>query len=191
MADGSTTARIRLRVNQTLHEWDVDASATLAALLRDRLDLTGCRETCGIGVCGSCTVLVDGRAVSACLTPAFVLDGTSVVTVEGLDREGLHPVQRAFIDEQAFQCSFCTPGFIMSTVALLDEAGRCRASGNGAGRAAEPDVEGALAGHLCRCGSYREVAAAVRRLLDEPDVNADVNAAGEDVNADIDPGAAR
>jgi aerobic-type carbon monoxide dehydrogenase small subunit (CoxS/CutS family) len=160
MAEGPTTARIRVRVNETDHEWDVDAASTLADLLRDRLDLTGCRETCGIGVCGSCTVMADGRAISACLTPAFVLDGTSVVTVEGLDQEGLHPLQRAFVDEQAFQCSFCTPGFLMSAVALLAEEKRRGGPGD------EPDLEGAFAGHLCRCGSYREIIAAVRRLLE-------------------------
>jgi aerobic-type carbon monoxide dehydrogenase small subunit (CoxS/CutS family) len=161
MAEGPTTARIRVRVNETEHEWDVDAASTLADLLRDRLDLTGCRETCGIGVCGSCTVVADGRAISACLTPAFVMDGTKVVTVEGLDQEGLHPLQHAFIDEQAFQCSFCTPGFLMSAVALLAEQQERPEGDRG-----EPDLEGALAGHLCRCGSYREIVAAVRRLLE-------------------------
>lgn len=163
--DGSTAARVRVRVNGVDHEWDVDATSTLVDLLRNRLSLTGCREACGIGVCGSCAVLLDGRAVSACLTLGFTLDGATVVTAEGLDGAGWRRVQEAFISEQAFQCSFCTPGFAVSVAAMLQDPEP----------EPEPQPEGqierALAGHLCRCGSYQEVSAAARRLLREADVS--------------------
>ena len=165
MADGSVTVSVNLRVNAVSYQWQVDAGDTLADLLRERLSLTGCRQTCGIGVCGSCAVMVDGRAVNACLTPGFLLDGAEIVTVEGLDAEGLHPAQRAFIDEQAFQCSFCTPGFLMSTVAMAQETRPWRGS---AAMSQQPDPDAALAGQVCRCGSYREIAAAARRVVERP-----------------------
>lgn len=133
-----------------------DARATLAGVLRETFGLTGCRETCGIGVCGTCTVLLDGRAVSACILPAFAVEGRAVETVEGLaDGDGLHRVQRCFVQEQAFQCSFCTPGWIMSVVAMARDA----AESGGV------DVEDYLSGHLCRCGSYREIVAAAHCAL--------------------------
>jgi carbon-monoxide dehydrogenase small subunit len=154
VSDGGTTVELTLRVNGRLHRVPVTADDTLLDVLRRNLRYFSCRETCGLGLCGSCTVMVDGRAVSACLAPAFTQEGCDVRTVEGLEGvEELHPVQRAFVDEQAFQCSFCTPGFIMSTVAMLEDT-------------APPDVEDALTGHLCRCGSYRQILAAVARVVD-------------------------
>ena len=110
------------------------------------------RETCGLGVCGTCTVFLGDVAVSACLLPAFRLDGTRVTTLEGLD-DGLHPIQRAFLEEHAFQCSFCTPGFVLATKALLDDVTEIR----------KEDLEAYLGGHLCRCGSYENIVRAVRR----------------------------
>lgn len=151
--DGSGTFALNLRVNGKAHRLPVTAHDTLLDVLRRDLRFFSCRETCGLGLCGSCTVVVDGRAVSACLAPAFTQDGCEVRTAEGLeDADGLHPVQQAFVDEQAFQCSFCTPGFLMSTVAMLEEDGPA-------------DVESALTGHLCRCGSYRQILAAVGRVV--------------------------
>lgn len=153
MREGSDSVLVRLRVNGRLHEARVGADDTLLDVLNRQLHLTSCRETCGLGLCGSCTVVVDGRAVSACIAPAFTLDGAVVRTAEGLEgaRE-LSPLQEAFVAEQAFQCSFCTPGFLMSATAMLDE---------GPGHA---DAEDALSGHVCRCGSYRQILAALRRV---------------------------
>lgn len=132
--------------------------ATLSSVLRETFSLTGCRETCGIGVCGTCTVVLDGRAVSACITPAFAVQGRTVETVEGLaEGQDLHPVQRCFLAEQAFQCSYCTPGWIMSVVALRRDTA--------AGDAEPDDLDAYLTGHLCRCGSYAQIIAAARQSL--------------------------
>jgi xanthine dehydrogenase YagT iron-sulfur-binding subunit len=121
---------------------------TLLDTLRETLGLTGTKKVCDEGTCGACTVLVDGRPIYSCLTLAVTCDGKRVETIEGLAGEGeLHPVQRAFIDADAFQCGFCTPGQIMSVVALLRE----NASPN------EDDVRRAVAGNLCRCGAYPNI----------------------------------
>jgi xanthine dehydrogenase YagT iron-sulfur-binding subunit len=155
MTEAAPTFLLRMRVNGRPHQVPVTADDTLLDVLRRELRFFSCRETCGLGLCGSCTVMVDGRAVSACLAPAFVQDGADVRTAEGLeDGAALHPVQQAFVDEQAFQCSFCTPGFLISVVAMLEEDGT-------------PDTEQALSGHLCRCGSYRQIVAAVDRVVCE------------------------
>lgn len=142
---------LALRVDGAEHEVVVGADDTLLDVLHDRLRLYSCRETCGIGVCGSCTVRVDGRAVSACLTMAFMCAEVEVETAEGPAAER---VRQAFLDHQAFQCSYCTPGFVMSVAAMLDEPPGQR------------DAEAALSGHLCRCASYRQIRAAVRELFD-------------------------
>jgi aerobic-type carbon monoxide dehydrogenase small subunit (CoxS/CutS family) len=148
---------LRLTVNGRAHEVSVSAADTLLDVLHGRLRLTSCRETCGLGLCGSCTVTVDGRAVSACIAPAFTLDGAEVRTAEGLGTATeLSDLQQAFVDEQAFQCSYCTPGFLMSATAMLEEGGEC-------------DLHEALGGHLCRCGSYRQIVAAVSTVLPAPD----------------------
>jgi aerobic-type carbon monoxide dehydrogenase small subunit (CoxS/CutS family) len=118
-----------------------------------RLGLFGARESCGQGLCGCCTIKVDGLLVSGCLTLARLLDGTVVETVENLDSSGeLHPVQQAFIDEGAFQCGFCTPGFVMMTVALLEEHPDPD----------EPTIKAYLSGNLCRCAAYPEIINAVK-----------------------------
>ena len=144
--------RIRFTVNGNPVEEEVDGSIRLLDLLRDRLFLTGAKEGCGEGECGACTVLIDGRAVNSCLVPAPQVDGKEVLTVEGLSRDGeLHPIQRAFVERGAVQCGFCTPGFIMSTYALL---------------AKNPDpsdeeIMTALEGNLCRCTGYAKILEAV------------------------------
>lgn len=157
MPDDSATT-VSLTVNGIRHTADVAFDTTLVELLREDLSLYGCRETCGIGVCGTCTVLLNGRAVSACLTFAFAADGGDVATAEGLAVDGLHPVQVAMIEEQAFQCSFCTPGFVVSIAAMLAERERLGLD------AEPPDLESHLSGHLCRCGCYLEIAAAATRV---------------------------
>lgn len=126
---------------------------TLIDLLFLRFGLRGARESCGQGLCGACTVLVDGAPVSACLYLAEMLDGAEVVTIEGLEADGvLDPVQAAFVEAGAFQCGFCTPGFILMVHALLDE--------NPA--PSDDDIAHWLAGNLCRCSAYPEILAAVR-----------------------------
>ncbi|MBI3521490.1 MAG: (2Fe-2S)-binding protein [Chloroflexi bacterium] len=124
---------------------------TLLDTLRETLGLTGAKKVCDEGTCGACTVLVDGKAVYSCMTLAIACEGRSVETVEGLARDGqLHPVQQAFIDHDAFQCGFCTPGQLMSIAALLRS--------NGA--PSEEDVTRAVTGNLCRCGAYPNIVAA-------------------------------
>lgn len=130
-----------------------DPRVTLLDLLRERLDLPGTKKGCDRGQCGACTVLVDGRRINSCLCLAVSLDGSEVVTIEGLAHDGeLHPLQAAFIAHDAFQCGFCTPGQIMSAVGLIKEA----EAGDDAERVRE-----AMSGNLCRCGAYRGITEAV------------------------------
>lgn len=151
----STRFPITLTVNGVRHEVLASSEDTLLDVLRRELRLFSCRETCGLGMCGVCTVLVDGKAVSACLQLAIARPDIDVTTAEGLVRDGnLHPVQQAFADEQAFQCSYCTPGFVMSVVAMTQEPDGHR------------DVDQALSGHLCRCTTYGRIRAAVDRVLE-------------------------
>jgi len=120
------------------------------------LGLVGAKEGCGVGMCGACTVLVGGKPVSGCLTLAAQAADKEITTVEGLAKDGkLHPVQQAFIDERAFQCAYCTPGFILSTVALLEE------NSNPSGE----EIREYLSGNLCRCGSYNNILKAINELV--------------------------
>jgi xanthine dehydrogenase YagT iron-sulfur-binding subunit len=141
-----------------------DPRVTLLDLLRERLDLTGTKKGCDRGQCGACTVLVDGRRVNSCLALAVSHDGAEVLTIEGLaEGETLHPVQAAFIEHDAFQCGFCTPGQIMSAVGLIREGQ--------AGDDPERVREG-MSGNLCRCGAYQGITEAVlqaQRRLAEPE----------------------
>lgn len=147
----------RLHVNGNPYALDVPPQRSLLQVLREELGLMGPREACGVGMCGSCTVLVDGKAVSSCLFLVPQVVGKQIITVEGLAKNGkLHPVQQAFIDHHAFQCSFCTPGFIMATIALLTEKPK----------PSEDEIREHLAGNLCRCGAYPEILAAVRWLVE-------------------------
>jgi aerobic-type carbon monoxide dehydrogenase small subunit (CoxS/CutS family) len=130
---------------------EVSPRDTLLAVLRGRLGILSVRETCGIGVCGACTVLVDGQPMSACLLLAPLAQGAAVTTAEGLG--GDHPVQRAFAEMHAFQCGYCTPGMILTAIALLDE---CPSP-------TDEEIRLGLAGNLCRCGCYVKIADAVRR----------------------------
>lgn len=144
---------VTLRVNGLDHQVVVETHHTLLEVLRGQLGLLGTREACGIGICGSCTVLIDGRPMSSCLALAALAEGREVLTVEGLAADGkLDAVQQAFIDATAFQCSYCTPGFILCTKALLEENPTPTAA----------DIATYLAGNLCRCGSYRKISEAVQ-----------------------------
>ncbi len=142
---------VEVVVNGTLHRAKVLPGMTLLELLRESFGLTGAKEGCGSGDCGACTVLLDGKPVSSCLTLAAEVHGRTVLTVEGLEGEDLHPVQRAFIDKAAIQCGFCTPGMIMSVVALLDENPH----------PSEDEIKTAIAGNLCRCTGYTKIVEAV------------------------------
>jgi aerobic-type carbon monoxide dehydrogenase small subunit (CoxS/CutS family) len=122
-------------------------------VLRDDLGLVGAKEGCGVGMCGACTVLVDGLPFSGCLMLAAQAAGKEIITIEGLAHDGLlHPVQQAFIDKGAFQCAYCTPGFVLAAVALLEENPS----------PSEAEIREYLSGNLCRCGSYRNILEAVK-----------------------------
>jgi xanthine dehydrogenase YagT iron-sulfur-binding subunit len=143
---------VALRVNGVDHEVAVDARVTLLDLLRERLHLTGTKKGCNFGECGACTVHLDGRRVNACMVLAAAADGRAVTTIEGLAKDDeLHPVQQAFIDCDGFQCGFCTPGQVMSAVALIDEG---HATSNG-------EIREWMSGNLCRCSAYPQIADAV------------------------------
>ncbi|MFQ5856506.1 MAG: (2Fe-2S)-binding protein [Anaerolineae bacterium] len=144
---------ISLRVNGHDHTLEAQTHHTLLRVLRDQLKLYGAREGCGVGMCGACTVLVDGQPMCGCLMLAAQAEGRSILTVEGMVHDGaLHPIQQAYIDCTGFQCSFCTPGFILSTKALLDENPN----------ASEAEIKEYLAGNLCRCGSYVKILDSVK-----------------------------
>ncbi len=145
---------IQIQVNNQEHTLEVSPDATLLRVLREQLGLGSAREGCGIGMCGTCTVLVNGQAFSSCLLLAAQVQGTAITTVEGLSRDGkLHPVQLAFLEEAAFQCAFCTPGFILTTVALLADHPNPD----------EDTIREYFVGNLCRCGSHENILKAVQR----------------------------
>jgi xanthine dehydrogenase YagT iron-sulfur-binding subunit len=147
---------VTLRVNGVVHELHLDPRVTLLDALRERLGLTGTKKGCDQGACGACTVLADGKRVLSCLTLAATCDGErDITTIEGL--AGEHAVQRAFISCDAFQCGFCTPGQIMSAVALLAE-----------GRAgSDAEIREFMSGNICRCGAYPNIVAAIRQAAGE------------------------
>jgi xanthine dehydrogenase YagT iron-sulfur-binding subunit len=142
-----------LRVNGTEHRLTLDARTTLLDALREHLHLTGSKKGCGLGQCGACTVLMDGKRVKSCLSLAALVDGREITTIEGLAQgDRLHPLQAAFIERDAFQCGYCTSGQIMAGVA-------CIAEGH-AGSAAE--IREWMSGNLCRCGAYDHIVAAIQ-----------------------------
>jgi carbon-monoxide dehydrogenase small subunit len=152
--------KVAVRINDRDLELDVRPNQTLIDLLREGLGLRGAVEGCGVGVCGSCTVLVGGRPVSSCLVLAPDVDGADVRTIESLAQgDQLDPVQDAFLAHQAFQCGFCTAGMIMATKGLLTENPH----------PTEPEARDYLSGNLCRCGTYEEVLAAVASLAARED----------------------
>jgi xanthine dehydrogenase YagT iron-sulfur-binding subunit len=150
--------RIRLTVNDADHELDVAPATPLLDVLREQLALTGAKRGCGHGQCGACTVLVGERRVLSCLQLAATVS-EPVRTVEGLaDGDTLHPLQQAFLEEDAFQCGYCTPGQLMSAVAVL-------ASGQ---TDSDEAVRAAMAGNLCRCAAYPQIVRAIRRVAEAP-----------------------
>jgi aerobic carbon-monoxide dehydrogenase small subunit len=147
------TRVIRLTVNGAAHEIEVPTYRTLLDCLRNDLGLTGSKEGCGVGVCGACTVLLDGRMISSCIALAVFADGRSVTTVEGLaEDERLHPVQQAFVDAGGFQCGICTPGQVVSAKALLDANPH----------PSDDEIREWMTGNLCRCTGYYKILESVR-----------------------------
>jgi len=154
MQEPARSFGVILTVNGQQHRLEVDARTTLLDALRDRLHLTGTKKGCGLGQCGACTVLLDGRRIVSCLTLAAMSQGKEITTIEGLaDGDRLHPVQAAFVEHDAFQCGYCTPGQIMSAVGLIRE-GHARS---------EDEIRELMSGNICRCGAYTNIVAAIRQ----------------------------
>jgi carbon-monoxide dehydrogenase small subunit len=142
----------KLIINGRTYEISIEPNMTLLEVLRDKLDLTGTKLSCGIGSCGACTVLVDNKAVNSCLTLAVTVKGKNILTIEGLAKgTTVHPIQKAFIDYGAIQCGFCTPGMIMSAEALLDKNPQ----------PTRGEIKEALEGNLCRCTGYVKIIDAI------------------------------
>jgi xanthine dehydrogenase YagT iron-sulfur-binding subunit len=152
-AEGPATAPVTLRVNGKKHELKIEPRVSLLDALREYLGLTGTKKGCDHGQCGACTVLVDGRRIYSCLTLAVMHAGEEITTIEGLaDGRKLHPLQEAFLDRDAFQCGYCTPGQICSGVGLLKE-----------GHAhTDAEVREQMSGNICRCGAYPNIVAAIQ-----------------------------
>ena len=143
---------IHLTINDQYYEVAVEPNQTLVDLLRYQLGLTGTKKGCEMGDCGSCTVILDGKAVNSCLVLALQADGRSIQTIEGLETgEGLHPVQEAFVEKGAIQCGFCSSGMILSAKTLLDQKPN----------PSETEIRRALSGNLCRCTGYQKIIEAV------------------------------
>jgi len=146
---------IRLTINDKDYEVAVDPNQTLVDLLRYDLGLTGTKKGCGMGDCGSCTVIMDGRPVNSCLVLAMQANGRTITTIEGLEtHEGLHPVQKAFVEKGAIQCGFCSPGMILSSKNLLDKNPK----------PTEEEIRTAISGNLCRCTGYQKIVDAVKSV---------------------------
>jgi aerobic-type carbon monoxide dehydrogenase small subunit (CoxS/CutS family) len=161
---------ITLNVNGTPRQVDADPTTPLLYVLRDNLEMNGAKFGCGLGQCGACTVVVDGKAVFSCLTPLSVLEGRAITTLEGLGTVGdPGPLQRAFIDEQAAQCGYCIPGMIMRAHALL----RRNPSPS------EEEIRQHMSLNLCRCGTHMRILAAVQRVAKTGRRSADASAAIE------------
>src|SRR5688572_10424717 len=154
MNDSNADKSIRFQLNGEAHEANVEPHLLLSDFLRDRLYLKGTRKSCEVEICGACTVLVDGRPVSSCATPAFEIDGKSVTTIEGLAQgDKLHPIQQAFWEQGGFECGYCTPGMILLTHALLVENPQ----------PSDEEIKHWLSSNICRCTGYVSIIAAIKR----------------------------
>ncbi len=173
-----TEATVNLTVNATACTLTVDVRTTLLDLLRDRLQLNGTKKGCDHGLCGACTVLVDGERILSCLVLAASVDGADIVTIEGIGGDGgLHPLQQEFLDHDAFQCGYCTPGQICSALAMLGEHARgdlSAASFEGAHDVGtggpvpltDAEIRERMAGNICRCSAYANIVAAIAAVAD-------------------------
>ncbi|SET52922.1 purine hydroxylase delta subunit apoprotein [Natronincola peptidivorans] len=145
---------IQLKVNGGVYKVDIEEDMRLLDVLRDKLRLTGTKEGCGEGECGACTVIMDGVSVNACMVMAFQAEGKEIITIEGIQRKDeLHPIQRAFLEEGAVQCGFCTPGMILSAKALLDRNPS----------PSRKEIREGISGNLCRCTGYNQIITSVEK----------------------------
>ncbi|MDJ0758440.1 MAG: (2Fe-2S)-binding protein [Woeseiaceae bacterium] len=150
---------VTLKINGESHTVDVSPDMPLLWALRDKLDLVGTKYSCGIGVCGSCTVLVNGLPMRSCTMPVASVAGAEIMTIEGLDPEGMHPVQVAWNEEDVPQCGYCQAGQVLTAVALLERNPKPN----------DEDIDAAMAGVLCRCGTYPRIRKAIKRAAREGD----------------------
>ena len=152
--DSAMKQTIHFTLNGEPIEIEIESHLTLLQLLRDKLELMGTKEGCGMGECGTCTVLLDGKTINSCIFPALEVDGKKVITIEGLsDSQGnLHPIQSAFVEFGAIQCGFCTPGMVLSAKGLLDENPK----------PTEEEIRNGIAGNLCRCTGYLQIIQAIK-----------------------------
>lgn len=152
------TRRIRFRLNGEEVAHDAPLNRTLLKMLREDFDLTGAKEGCGAGECGACTIIIDGRAVNACLVLAAEVDGCDITTIEGLSLDGeLDPLQVAFVDKAALQCGYCTPGMIMTAKVLLKNNPH----------PTEEEIKEGISGNLCRCTGYKKIIEAIQSVADQ------------------------
>jgi aerobic-type carbon monoxide dehydrogenase small subunit (CoxS/CutS family) len=144
---------MELLVNDKKYYVDAHSGESLLSVLRDRLDLTGSKYGCGEGSCGACTVMIEGKAVRSCIVPASTVSGKAITTIEGLEKNGaLHPVQKAFLKVDVFQCAYCAPGMIMSAVSLLEKNPH----------PSDQDITQGMQGNICRCGTYPRIVKAIQ-----------------------------
>ncbi|MBT8102734.1 MAG: (2Fe-2S)-binding protein [Gammaproteobacteria bacterium] len=151
-------SQVTLKINGEIHALNIPPDMPLLWALRDKLNLTGTKYSCGIGVCGTCTVLVNGIPMRSCVMPAFSMAGTEITTIEGLDPAGNHPVQKAWNDEDVPQCGYCQGGQILTATALLERNPNPD----------DQDIDAAMAGVLCRCGTYSRIRKAIKRAANYP-----------------------
>jgi aerobic-type carbon monoxide dehydrogenase small subunit (CoxS/CutS family) len=152
-----TNDKIKLIVNGQEHEMDVSPDTPLLWVLRDTLGLTGTKYSCGLGLCGACTVHLDGEPVRSCTTSVSEAAGKPIITIEGLSPDNSHPIQQAWIAERVTQCGYCQPGQIMAAAALLDKNSN----------PTDADIDAAMSGNLCRCGTYQRIRRAIHRAVEE------------------------
>jgi len=146
-----------LNINGKMVSLEAEAELPLLWALRDLLGLTGTKYSCGVGLCGTCTVLIDGQPTRSCLTPVSSVVGKAILTIEGLSREITHPLQQAWLDEQVIQCGYCQPGQILTAAALLEKTPK----------PTDAEIDAAMSGVLCRCGTYPRIRRAIQRVAQE------------------------
>jgi aerobic-type carbon monoxide dehydrogenase small subunit (CoxS/CutS family) len=156
---------INIRVNQSVHDVDVAPDTPLLWVLRDHLQLTGTKYSCGIGICGSCVVLVDGNPVRSCITPVSKLSGKEITTIEGISEDNSHPVQSAWAELQVPQCGYCQSGQILTAIALLNENAQ----------PTDDEIDQAMSGVLCRCGTYPRIREAIKKAAQQRQASEDDN----------------
>ena len=153
---------IKLMINDNIHELEIEPHEILSDVLQKKLGLTGVRLSCGKGECGTCTILMDGKPVLACMMLAMQAEGKEILTIEGLGTyDNLHPIQEAFVEEHGFQCGFCTPGVILSTKNLLETNPNSSPS----------EIDMSLSGHICRCGAYPKIIKSVQKAAEKLENN--------------------